>query len=53
MDRYNRDPFAKEEFKTKCTIRHIGRGGGERTDFGDAFEDAGYRLTPKLSAKFP
>ena len=53
MDRYNRDPFAKDEFKTKCTICHIERGGGKRTDFGDAFEDAGYRLTPKLRAKFP
>lgn len=52
MDRYNRDPFAREELKTKCTICHIGRGG-ERNDFGDAFEDAGYRFTPKLREKFP
>lgn len=53
MDRYSRDPYAKEEYKTKCTICHIGRGGGERNDFGDAFEDAGYRFTPKLRQKFP
>ncbi len=53
MDRYNRDPFAREELKTKCTICHSGRGGGERNDFGDAFEDAGYRFTPKLRGKFP
>ena len=53
MDRYNRDPFAREELKTKCTICHIGRGGGERNDFGDAFEDASYRFTPKLRGKFP
>ena len=53
MDRYNRDPFAREDLKTKCTICHIGRGGGERNDFGEAFEDAGYRFTPKLRGKFP
>lgn len=53
MDRYKRDQFAKEELKNKCTICHIGRGGGERTDFGEAFEDTGYRFTPKLRAKFP
>jgi hypothetical protein len=53
MDRYNRDEFAKPELKTKCTICHIGRGGGERNDFGDAYEDAGFRFTPKLRAKFP
>ena len=53
MDRYDRDPTAKEELKKNCTICHIGRGGGERNDFGDAFEDAGYRFTPKLRADFP
>ena len=53
MDRYDRDPTAKEELKKNCTICHIGRGGGERNDFGDAFEDAGYRFTPKLRAKYP
>ncbi|MDQ6785966.1 MAG: hypothetical protein M3033_04000 [Acidobacteriota bacterium] len=53
MDRYKRDPFAKEELKSKCTICHIGRGGGERNNFGESFEDAGYRFTPKLRAKFP
>lgn len=53
MDRYNRNPYAKNEFKTKCTICHIGHGGGERNDFGEAFEDTGYRFTPKLRGKFP
>lgn len=53
MDRYNRDPFAKADLKNKCTLCHIGRGGGERNDFGEAFEDLGYRITPKLRAKFP
>ena len=53
MDRYNGDPYSKAELRGKCTVCHIGRGGGERNDFGEAFEDAGYRITPKLRAKFP
>ena len=53
MDRYNRDPFSKPALRGKCTLCHIGRGGGERNDFGEAFEDAGFRFTPKLREKFP
>ena len=53
MDRYNRDPFARAEMRNKCTVCHIGRGGGERNDFGEAFEDAGFRITPKMREKFP
>jgi len=53
MDRYNRDEYSKVELHGKCTVCHIGHGGGERNDFGEAFEDMGYRITPKLRAKFP
>ena len=53
MDRYNNDPYSKAEFRGKCTICHIGKGGAERNEFGEAFEDGGYRITPKLRAKFP
>ena len=53
MDRYNRDARAKQELINKCTVCHIGRGGDTRNDFGEAFEDAGYRITPKLREKFP
>ncbi|OLE52950.1 MAG: hypothetical protein AUG51_15565 [Acidobacteria bacterium 13_1_20CM_3_53_8] len=53
MDRYDHDPLAKANLRGHCTVCHIGRGGGERNDFGEAFEDAGYRITPKLRAKFP
>jgi hypothetical protein len=53
MDRYNRDEFARAEWRGKCTLCHIGRGGGERNDFGEAFADAGFRITPKLRKKFP
>ena len=52
MDRYNRDAYAREELRNRCTICHLGRGGGERNDFGEAFADAGYRVTPKLRARF-
>ena len=53
MDRYNRDPYARNELMNKCTVCHVGHGGAERNDFGEAFEYAGYRITPKLRAKFP
>ena len=53
MDRYNNDPYSKAELHGKCTVCHIGKGGGERNDFGEAFEDVGYRITLKLRAKFP
>jgi hypothetical protein len=53
MDRYNNDPYSKPELRNKCTVCHVGKGGAERNEFGEAFEDAGYRITPKLRAKFP
>ncbi len=53
MDRYNRDVRARQELINKCTVCHVGRGGDTRNDFGEAFEDAGYRITPKLRGKFP
>ncbi len=53
MDRYNNDPYAKVDLRGKCTVCHVGKGGGERNEFGEAFEDGGYRITPKLRAKFP
>ncbi len=53
MDRYNRDAYAKRELIGKCTVCHVGRGGDTRNDFGEAFEDAGYRISPKLRKKFP
>ena len=53
MDRYDRDPYSKASLRGRCTVCHVGRGGGERNDFGEAFEDAGYRITPKLRRKFP
>jgi hypothetical protein len=34
----------------KRTVCHIGKGGGQRSDFAEAFECAGYRIARK---KFP
>lgn len=53
MDRYDRDPYSKAELRGKCTLCHVGHGGGERNDFGEAFEDSGFRITPRLRQKFP
>ncbi len=53
MTRYNADKSAKREYKNKCTICHIGRGGGENTYFGEDFADSGYRFTPELKKKYP
>jgi hypothetical protein len=53
MDRYNRDPYSVAKLRGHCTICHLGRGGGERNDFGEAFGDAGFRITPHLREKFP
>jgi hypothetical protein len=53
MDRYDRDAYARRELVGKCTVCHVGRGGAERNDFGEAFEDAAYRITPRLRKKFP
>ncbi len=53
MDRYNKDSSSKPELRNKCTVCHLGRGGGERNDFGEEFADAGYRITPKLRRQFP
>jgi hypothetical protein len=53
MRRYNGDPKARAQYKNKCTMCHIGKGGGENTYFGEDFADAGHQFTPELKAKYP
>ena len=53
MRRYNANTSAKKEYKNKCTICHIGRGGAENTSFGLEFADSGYQFTPALKQKYP
>lgn len=52
MRRYNAEAKAKPEYKNKCTICHIGKGGGENTYFGEDFANAGEQFTPELRAKY-
>ena len=52
MRRYNADPKAKAQYKNKCTICHIGKGGGENTYFGEDFANAGEQFTPELKARY-
>lgn len=48
------DPFAKAEWKTKCATCHENpAGGGPRNAFGQAFQAAGFKITPELRQKFP
>jgi hypothetical protein len=53
MDRYDRNAYSKIELRGRCTVCHVGHGGEERNAFGEAFGDAGYRITPKLRKEFP
>lgn len=53
MRKFNADPKTRAEYKDKCTICHIGKGGGENTYFGEAFAAAGEEFTPELRAKYP
>lgn len=53
MARYNADRSAKREYKNKCTICHINRGGEENTYFGEDFAGSGYRFTPALKKQYP
>ena len=53
MRLYNGDAKAKTQYKNKCTMCHIGKGGGENTNFGEDFADEGHKFTPALKAKYP
>ncbi len=53
MRRYNADPNARAQYKNRCTICHIGRGGAKNTAFGLDFDDAGKQFTPELRAQYP
>jgi hypothetical protein len=48
------DPYSRPELRNQCSICHINpAGGGARTDFGKAFDSAGFVITPTLRNQFP
>lgn len=51
---YAADPYSRAELRAKCSVCHVNpQGGGERNDFGKAFQAAGRTITPALRAQFP
>ncbi|MGH9838759.1 MAG: DUF5777 family beta-barrel protein [Blastocatellia bacterium] len=48
------DPYARPEWRQKCSTCHINpEGGGERNDFGKAFAAAEFKITDDLRKRFP
>ena len=51
---YAKDPQARADLKSKCSVCHINpQGGGARNEFGRAFQAAGLTITPALRSRFP
>lgn len=51
---YARDPQARGDLKTKCSVCHVNpQGGGARNEFGKSFQSAGMKITPALRSQFP
>lgn len=50
---YAKDPQARADLKSKCSVCHINpQGGGARNEFGHAFQAAGLTITPALRSRF-
>lgn len=48
------DPFSRPELRSKCSVCHVNpQGGGARNEFGKAFVNAGFQITPELRRQFP
>ena len=53
MKIFNEDKYTKAEYRDSCGVCHVSRlGGGERTYFGDAFDDNGNKITPEMRQKY-
>ena len=53
MKVFNEDKTTKVEYHDSCGVCHVSRlGGGERTYFGDAFDEAGNKITPEMRKKY-
>ena len=54
MKIFNEDATTKTEYHDQCNVCHVSRlGGGERTYFGDAFDENNDKITPEMRAKYP
>jgi hypothetical protein len=48
------DPASRPDLRNKCSVCHINpAGGGPRNEFGKAFTNAGFEITPALRTQFP
>ncbi len=53
LDAYREDPFRNPDVDS-CGLCHVDpNGGGDNTEFGLAFYDAGFNFTPMLRADYP
>lgn len=51
---FENNPYSNANWHGHCFTCHISpKGGGERNEFGKAFERGGHRITPELRANFP
>lgn len=48
------DPYSRPELRSQCAVCHVNpAGSGPRNDFGNAFDRAGFVITPALRRQFP
>ncbi len=53
MKIFNEDIGTKVDYHDRCNVCHVSRvGGGEKTYFGDAFEDNGRKITLEMRKKY-
>lgn len=52
LKKYKAHPQARPEL-AKCGLCHVAPGGGgERNEFGEAFQEEGFEFSPELITKF-
>ena len=55
QSKYDSDKRSLQSLRGNCSICHLNNpsGGGPRTEFGNAFAEAGFKITDALVAQFP
>ena len=53
--KYDNDKRSLPSLRGNCSICHLNNpnGGGPRTEFGNAFAEAGFKITDEIVSKFP